>query len=91
MLKVQYSGQFKKDFKRIKKRGLDLERLKFVINELANENVLEPRYKDHSLTGDYVSFRECHIQPDWLLIYRIDKEKLVLVAQRTGSHSDLFD
>lgn len=90
MLKVQYSGQFKKDFKRIKKRGLDLARLRFVIDELAHGNTLEPAYKDHCLTGDYASFRECHIQPDWLLIYRVDKDKLVLVAQRTGSHSDLF-
>ena len=90
MLKVQYSGQFKKDFKRIKKRGLDLARLRFVIDELANGNTLAPAYKDHCLTGDYASFRECHIQPDWLLIYRVDKDKLVLVAQRTGSHSDLF-
>lgn len=91
MLKVRYSNQFKKDFKRAKKRGLPLMLLKKIIERLAAEEVLEPKYRDHALAGKYASFRECHIQPDWLLIYRINGDEVELVAQRTGTHSDLFD
>ena len=90
MLKVRYSKQFKKDFKLAKKRGLPLQELKDILEKLANGEVLEEKHHDHNLTGDYVSFRECHIRPDWLLIYRINQGELVLVAQRTGTHSDLF-
>lgn len=90
MLELRYSNQFKKDFKRAKKRGLPLDRLKWILGELANEHKLDAKYRDHDLTGDYVGFRECHIQPDWLLIYYVDGKELVLVAQRTGTHSDLF-
>ncbi|MCI6285074.1 type II toxin-antitoxin system YafQ family toxin [Selenomonas sp.] len=90
MLKVRYSSQFKRDFKRIKKRGLPLQKLKDILDALAKEEALPPRCHDHQLTGDQKEFRECHIQPDWLLIYRVQKEELVLVAQRTGTHSDLF-
>jgi len=90
MLELRYSNQFKKDFKRAKKRGLPLDQLKWILGELANERKLDPKYRDHDLTGDYVGFRECHIQPDWLLIYYVDGKELVLVAQRTGTHSDLF-
>ena len=90
MLELRYSNQFKKDFKRVKKRGLPLDQLKWILGELANERKLDPKYRDHDLTGDYVGFRECHIQPDWLLIYYVDGKELVLVAQRTGTHSDLF-
>ncbi len=90
MLKIQYSHQFKKDFKRIKKRGWPLQELKDVLDELVKEHVLPPKYHDHQLTGDQKDFRECHIQPDWLFIYRVQKDILTLVAQRTGTHSDLF-
>ena len=90
MLKIQYSLQFKKDFKRIKKRGWPLQELKDVLDELAKEHVLPPKYHDHQLTGDQKDFRECHIQPDWLFIYRVQKDILTFVAQRTGTHSDLF-
>lgn len=90
MLKVRYSAQFKRDFKRAKKRGMPLDELKWVLAELAKEHTLPPKYRDHQLTGDQKEFRECHIQPDWLLIYRVQKDELVLVAQRTGTHSDLF-
>ena len=74
----------------MKKRGLNLDKLKFVINQLASGNPLEEKYRDHALTGDYKGFRECHIEPDWLLIYQIIDEELVLILSRTGSHSDLF-
>lgn len=91
MLKVRYSKQFKKDFKRAKKRGLPLNDLKNIMTRLANEETLEAKYRDHALSGKYSSFRECHILPDWLLIYRIDNGVMEFVAQRTGTHSDLFD
>lgn len=90
MLKVRYTAQFKKDFKRAKKRGLPMEELKVVLECLAAERPLDLRYRDHALTGEYAMFRECHIRPDWLLIYRIHNEVMELIAQRTGSHSDLF-
>ena len=90
MLKVRYSAQFKKDFKRMKKRGLPLDELKSVLKDLAEEKTLAPKFHDHQLTGTQKEFRECHIQPDWLLVYRVQKRELVLVAQRTGTHSDLF-
>lgn len=90
MYKIVVSKQFEKDFKLAKKRGLDLTRLETVVNLLASGKVLPKRYRDHSLGGDYRDFRECHIQPDWLLIYRIEKDELMLFLFRTGSHSDLF-
>lgn len=74
----------------MKKRGKDLEKLKYVVNELANQRPLDEKYRDHELTGNYRNFRECHIEPDWLLIYRIEKGELTLTLVRTGTHSDLF-
>lgn len=90
-LTIVPTSQFKKDFKRIKKRGYDLSELKEVLDKLANREELEQRNRDHSLSGNYAGFRECHIKPDWLLVYAIDDDKLILTASRTGSHSDLFD
>ena len=90
MLKVRYSAQFKKDFKLAKKRGLPLQKLKDVLEMLTLEKPLDEQYYDHPLKGKYVSFRECHIRPDWLLIYRIDDDRLYLFLSRTCSHSDLF-
>jgi mRNA interferase YafQ len=90
MYKIVVSKQFEKDFKLAKKRGLDLTRLETVVNLLASGKVLPKRYRDHSLGGNYRDFRECHIRPDWLLIYRIEKDELMLFLFRTGSHSDLF-
>ncbi|MGO5439837.1 type II toxin-antitoxin system RelE/ParE family toxin [Megamonas funiformis] len=90
MLKIKYHSKFKKDIKTIKKRNYDLSKLQKVIEILAEEKTLPAKYKDHSLTGVYQDFRECHILPDWLLIYRIDKDILTLVLSRTGTHSDLF-
>jgi mRNA interferase YafQ len=88
MLTPSETNAFRKDLKRIRKRGLDLEKLKTIVRLLAMQEPLPARNRDHNLTGDWVAHRECHIEPDWLLIYRIDEESLVL--ERTGSHSDLF-
>jgi len=87
-LKIVYTTQFKKDFKKVSKQGKDLSRLESVIETLLNKKTLEPKYKDHPLTGRWKNHRDCHIQPDWLLIYRIKQDSLIL--ERTGSHSDLF-
>ena len=90
MLSIVPSNQFKKDLKLAKKRGLNLDKLKNAIDTLANEQELPAKCRDHSLSGNYSDFRECHIEPDWLLIYRIEKDELELFLFRTGSHSDLF-
>lgn len=90
MLNLVTTGQFRKDYKRVKKRGYDMKLLESVIDMLLAENILEDRYRDHALVGNYVCFRECHILPDWLLIYAVDKGNLILTASRTGTHADLF-
>mgnify|MGYP000993410173 CR=1 FL=1 len=74
----------------MKKRGLDIRLLDNVIDMLRQGQTLDIKYRDHALTGNYEGYRECHIKPDWLLIYTISNEKLILTATRTGSHSDLF-
>lgn len=89
-LKFKATSKFKKDYKKIKKRGYKIEKLEMVISTLLDGKELDSMYKDHELIGDYKGFRECHVESDWLLIYAINKEELVLVALRTGSHSDLF-
>lgn len=90
MLTIKYHTLFKKDFKRIKKRGYDISRLEKIVELLANEVPLPEQFKDHNLSGNYNGFRECRIAPDWLLIYQVNNNELVLVLSRTGSHSDLF-
>lgn len=90
MLNIVPSNQFRKDLKLAKKRGLKLERLTAVINTLAAQKPLDDKYRDHNLTGNYHGFRECHIEPDWLLVYRIDNDELALFLFRTGTHADLF-
>ncbi|MDE7021505.1 MAG: type II toxin-antitoxin system YafQ family toxin [Lachnospiraceae bacterium] len=90
MLELVTTGQFRKDYKRMKKRGYDMRLLEEVIELLQKEQALEERFRDHTLVGNYSGFRECHILPDWLLIYAADKGKLILTASRTGTHSDLF-
>ena len=90
MLKIVRSNRFMKDLKLALKRGYDLNELSKVVNLLANRKTLPIKYKDHALSGDYLNFRECHIKPDWLLIYHIDDEELELFLLRTGTHSDLF-
>lgn len=90
-LELVPTSRFKKDVKRIKKRGADMSELRAVLDKLCAEEELEAKYRDHALLGEYAGFRECHIRPDWLLIYAIDKGRLILTASRTGTHSDLFD
>lgn len=87
---IKPTSKFQRDLKRIQKRGYDLNLLKEIINKLANGETLPEKNKDHFLTGNYAGKRECHITPDWLLIYEIDGENLFLYLTRTGSHSDLF-
>ena len=90
MLSIRYSAKFKKDFKLAQKRGLPMQELKEIIQKLAAGETLEAKHRDHALSGNYAMFRECHIRPDWLLIYRINDVALELLAHRTDTHSDLF-
>lgn len=90
MLTIKYQAAFKKDYKRIKKRGYDISLLETVIDLLARQLPLPERYRDHSLSGNYSGCRECHVAPDWLLVYEVREEELLLALMRTGSHSDLF-
>lgn len=91
MMTLETTSQFRKDYKRAKKRGYNLALLGEVLDALLSDAPLAPKHKDHPLTGNMKDYRECHIQPDWLLVYRIEKERLVLVANRTGTHADLFN
>ena len=87
---VQFTSRFKKDYKLAQKRGLDITRLEKVVEMLANGLVLPEEYHDHLLIGNYNGCRECHIAPNWLLVYKQFDDVLVLELSRTGSHSDLF-
>lgn len=87
---VKTTTQFKKDFKLVKKRGLKMELLREVITVLAMGETLPEKNKDHALAGNWIGHRECHILPNWLLVYRLEDEVLVLTLTRTGTHSDLF-
>lgn len=87
---LQVTGQFKQDLKRCKKRGLPMEKLWEVIGRLLNGETLEDKYHAHILTGDRKGQWECHIEPDWLLIWEVHDERLILVMLNTGTHSDLF-
>lgn len=87
---VKVTTQFKKDYKLAQKRGLRMELLQEIVQLLARGESLPERNKDHALSGNYKGFRECHIAPDWLLIYRYEDDVLVLTLSNTGSHSDLF-
>ncbi len=84
------TARFKKDLKLAKKRGYDLNLIEIVVDTLAKGKQLEEKYKDHELIGNYIGCRECHITPDWLLIYEIEDNELFLYLTRTGTHSDLF-
>ena len=88
--KIVQTGRFKKDLKIVKKRGYDLSLIGDVVDALAAGEVLQPKYKDNSLLGNYKGCRECHITPDWLLIYEIAEDELFLYLTRTGTHSDMF-
>lgn len=87
---VKWSGKFKKSYKLAKKRGLDISLLEEVIDRLRNGRPLEEKNNDHELKGRFKGFRECHIQPDWLLIYLLEDDVLTLTLVDTGTHSDLF-
>lgn len=88
---VKPTSQFKRDYKLAIRRGLKIELLEEVVAHLALGEPLSDKNRDHALTGNWSGHRECHIQPDWLLIYRIEEDVLVLTLARTGSHSDLFN
>ena len=90
MLEIVSSNRFKRDLKVALKRGYRISLLEDVVNRLDMQEPLEERYRDHLLSGDYDGFRECHITPDWLLVYQVRENELVLFLSRTGTHSDLF-
>lgn len=87
-MKPTYTNRFFKDYELAKRRGLNIERLKEVINKLVRKEPLDSKFKDHSLLGNYANRRECHIEPDWLFIYKVSEQEIIF--ERTGSHSDLF-
>ena len=89
-LSIVISGRFRKDLRHEKRRGRDLSRLEAVVERLASREPLDISNHDHNLSGNLSGFRECHIEPDWLLIYRIEENDLILLLMRTGTHSDLF-
>jgi len=91
MLEIKLTKRMRQDIKRVVKRGKDISKLEYVLDTLAIERTLPAQYKDHRLIGDKTGFRECHIEPDWLLIYKILEDKLILSATATGTHSDLLD
>lgn len=90
---VVTSNKFNKQLKKIKKQGKDINKLSNIVNKLANAETLEAKYKDHALADNkyYKNCRECHIEPDWLLIYKYDNNIIILYLVETGSHSDLFN
>ena len=88
MLKAAHTRQFQRDVKRAVKHGLDIRKLEKIADKLLKQEKLHRRYKDHKLTGNYKTYRECHIAPDWLLIYRPGKKEIIF--ERTGTHAHLF-
>ncbi|MGI6691592.1 MAG: type II toxin-antitoxin system YafQ family toxin [Christensenellales bacterium] len=87
---VKFTNQFKKDLKLAKKQNRDLDRLFDIVNILADGGTLDAKYRDHDLSGNYKGIRECHIEADWLLVYEIQNDVLVLMLYRLGTHSELF-
>ena len=90
MLKISFTNQYLRDLELMKCRNLPKSELDEVVKMLSEEQPLLPKHKDHALKGNFAGYRECHIRPDWLLIYKKDKQILTLVLVRTGTHSDLF-
>ena len=90
MLEIYFTSRFKKDYKLMLKRGMKPILLETVVELLRNRQPLPEKYRDHELTGDYTGFRECHLLPDWLLVYLTEEDRLTLTLVRTGTHSDLF-
>lgn len=91
MLEIRFNNRMKRDVKLMKKRGKDLKKLEAILTKLANLETLPEKNKDHQLKGEWKDFRECHIEPDWLLVYQIIENELILYATATGTHADLFD
>lgn len=91
MYELKFTNAFKKSYKLMKKRGYDIKKLDTVIDILRQGKKLEKKYRDHALTGNLSGFRECHIKPDWLLIYLIDGSVLTLTLVDTGTHADILD
>ena len=91
MLNVRYSTKFKRDFRRCQRRNFDMKELQAVIDVLRIPEKLTEKYKDHILHGEYEGYSECHMRPDWLLIYKYSESTNELLLARTGSHSDIFD
>ena len=89
MLAASFTTQFKRDLKRAKRRGKDTDKIKAVMSKLIDEEILEERYRDNALIGNYIGRRECHIEPDWLLIYKLQDDEIIF--ERTGTHADLFE
>ncbi len=87
-MKIYYTNQFKRDYKKIKKQNKDTNKLRLVVEKLAAQQQLDARFRDHPLRGDWKGFRDCHLEPDWLLVYKLSGDTLIL--ERTGSHSELF-
>ncbi len=87
---VKLTGQFKRDLKLAKKQGKDIDKLFDVISMIAEGKKLDEKYRDHNLSGDYAGCRECHVEPDWLLVYELMDDVLVLMIYRVGTHSELF-
>ena len=90
MYNLRFTNKIQRNIKLMKKRGKNLEKLKTVLKLLQEGKELPAKYKDHSLSGNYTGCRECHIEPDWLLVYEIINEELIILLLTTGSHSDLF-
>lgn len=87
---LDFTNQFKRDLKLVRRQGKDESKLHAVVDMLVNGEELPQKYRDHQLSGEYMGCRDCHIEPDWVLIYKKQEETLVLLLTRTGSHSDLF-
>ena len=90
MLSIEFSNKYKKSYKLAKRRGLNLSSLDDVVRQLAEGKSLDPKHKDHQLSGNYKAYRECHIQFDWILVYRIVKNRCELYLFDTGTHEDVF-
>ena len=90
MYQVKFTNKFKKSYKLMKKRGYDMKLLESIIDTLRQGKKLEAKHRNHALTGDFRGYHECHIKPDWLLVYLIENDILTLTMMNTGSHSDLF-
>lgn len=90
MLKIRYRNKFKKDLKKVLSQGHKIGELQVVLDLLVQQKTLPEKYCDHALIGNYIGYRECHIRPDWLLIYKVEDDILTLTLTRTGSHSELY-